>query len=85
VSDEVEAPEEAEDAAGQYEPCGHAWKVLGAQEMPPFPVFVGKPWPRTAVLLRCADCGDVADRVLTGHWSTTDFAALETERDETDT
>ena len=83
MSEEMTTPDlaEAEADAEQPEPCGHAWTVMGAQEVPQGGFVFGKPVPQTAVLLRCADCGDVTSRVLTGDWT----AALETERDETDT
>lgn len=58
--------EPTEDAAHG---CQHSWTILGAQEVPPVMAFMTKPVLRTAVLARCAECGEPTSWLLNGTWT----------------
>lgn len=73
AAEEVRTGQGGEEAVGLT--CQHSWTILDAQEVPPPPTFIGKPMPRTAVLTRCANCGEPATRVLEGTWTRETFAA----------
>ena len=63
-------PPQEPDAPGH----DHRWLLLGVQEAPPLPVIVGKPVPRTAVLVRCRVCGLPGAFLLPGAWSLADLS-----------
>lgn len=65
-----EAQEPPEDEAGHT----HRWKVMSTQEAAPLLVFMSKPVPRTAVLMRCEACGLPDSILLNGHWNQADLA-----------
>lgn len=75
----AEAADISDEDVPEPEPagCSHTWTILSVYEVPPLMVLIGKPMPRTAVLLRCEHCGEPASRVLEGAWTLEDLLKME--------